>query len=143
MTGRRAAFAPSPQFATKKTVPNGLQKNWLGCLDSNQGNARSKIWCLAAWLHPSETYCISKYSKETSLCQIHRGGKERRKWSFLNLTPPIAPFQDGLNRVELIRLIHIKTDLRPRADNGHSPQSGQFLDPQDGIANGQLFEQES
>lgn len=26
---------------------------WLGYLDSNQGNARFRVWCLTAWLYPN------------------------------------------------------------------------------------------
>lgn len=26
---------------------------WLGRLDSNQGNARFRVWCLTTWLHPN------------------------------------------------------------------------------------------
>ena len=29
-----------------------LSDFWLGWLDSNQRNARVKVWCLTAWLHP-------------------------------------------------------------------------------------------
>lgn len=28
---------------------------WLGYLDSNQGNARFRVWCLTAWLYPNLT----------------------------------------------------------------------------------------
>ena len=31
------------------TPPEG----WLGRLDSNQGNARFRVWCLTTWLHPN------------------------------------------------------------------------------------------
>src|SRR5699024_1546474 len=27
---------------------------WLGYLDSNQGNARFRVWCLTAWLYPND-----------------------------------------------------------------------------------------
>ena len=32
---------------------NGPTLNWLGYLDSNQGNVRVKVWCLTAWLYPN------------------------------------------------------------------------------------------
>lgn len=36
-------------FAKLSYIP----KYWLGYLDSNQGNARFRVWCLTTWLHPN------------------------------------------------------------------------------------------
>lgn len=36
-------------FAKLSYIP----KYWLGHLDSNQGNARFRVWCLTTWLHPN------------------------------------------------------------------------------------------
>lgn len=38
----------------KKTSEDVLISNWLGYLDSNQGNARFRVWCLTAWLYPNQ-----------------------------------------------------------------------------------------
>lgn len=37
-------------FAKLSYIP----KYWLGYLDSNQGNARFRVWCLTTWLHPND-----------------------------------------------------------------------------------------
>lgn len=41
---------------------------WLGYLDSNQGNARFRVWCLTAWLYPNvdNTHNFNWY---TCICQ--------------------------------------------------------------------------
>ncbi len=40
---------------------------WLGYLDSNQGNARFRVWCLTAWLYPNFT---RQYSTDImKICQ--------------------------------------------------------------------------
>ena len=33
---------------------------WLGRLDSNQGNARFRVWCLTTWLHPNKNMADSE-----------------------------------------------------------------------------------
>ena len=37
----------------KKLLDINQEAFWLGWLDSNQRNARVKVWCLTAWLHPN------------------------------------------------------------------------------------------
>ena len=41
------------QHNIKKPANAGFANNWLEYLDSNQGNARFRVWCLTAWLYPN------------------------------------------------------------------------------------------
>ena len=38
----------------KTTSEDAVIFHWLGYLDSNQGNARFRVWCLTAWLYPNQ-----------------------------------------------------------------------------------------
>ena len=50
-----------------KISPNFVRGDfWLGGLDSNQRNARVKVWCLTAWLHPN---VLGHYNILISCCQ--------------------------------------------------------------------------
>ena len=40
---------------------------WLGYLDSNQGNARFRVWCLTAWLYPNALIHCTIYSEDLQL----------------------------------------------------------------------------
>lgn len=46
------------QHNIKKPANAGFANNWLEYLDSNQGNARFRVWCLTAWLYSNLSACI-------------------------------------------------------------------------------------
>lgn len=51
-------------------------EKWLGHLDSNQGNARFRVWCLTTWLHPNKNMADSEglepsTKRLTAVCSTH------------------------------------------------------------------------
>ena len=44
------------RYRKKKAKLSFYISIWLGYLDSNQGNARFRVWCLTAWLYPNRMY---------------------------------------------------------------------------------------
>ncbi len=81
-------FRAGPPICDKKNSPLRTAKKLAGVPGFEPGNARSKIWCLTAWRHPSAAYYISKYSRETNRCQIHRIARDS---SFPRLRKPPCP----------------------------------------------------
>lgn len=47
---------PNQELSQTKLHP----EKWLGHLDSNQGNARFRVWCLTTWLHPNKNMADSE-----------------------------------------------------------------------------------
>ena len=43
----------TPSLAKQKGHRFGVLLFWLGWMGSNHRNARVKVWCLTAWLHPN------------------------------------------------------------------------------------------
>ena len=61
---------------------------WLGYLDSNQGNARFRVWCLTAWLYPNLSAATTLFYLFSMLLSI----AYFKKFIFFQKTVPIHRF---------------------------------------------------
>ena len=58
----RAAFRVLPSISqNRKTTLAVVFLFWLGWMGSNHRNARVKVWCLTAWLHPNMSVLFFAY----------------------------------------------------------------------------------